>query len=72
VEVLDHVAEQLTWLQSLGWSERVLPDGGWLVPWPTDGGEALENLSLSLGTPFPWRNQLTLFHFGQCRLLWWT
>ncbi|WP_329507375.1 hypothetical protein [Streptomyces chiangmaiensis] len=63
---VDHVAEQVTWLHSQGWgSRRLLPNGGWLLPWPTatDAGEALDNLSLSVGTPFPWRHQLPLFHF---------
>ena len=37
---VDHVAEQLIWLQSQGWhSRRLLPDGGWVLPWPTDAGE---------------------------------
>ncbi|GAA4081493.1 hypothetical protein [Actinomadura miaoliensis] len=60
---VDRVAEQLIWLQSQAWPEPAFPEGGYLVPWPTDGGEALENLSLSIGTPFPWRHQLTLFYF---------
>lgn len=63
---VDHVAEQVTWLQAQGWdSRRLLPNGGWLLPWPTatDAGEALDNLSLSVGTPFHWRHQLPLFHF---------
>ncbi|MEV6811827.1 hypothetical protein [Micromonospora sp. NPDC051296] len=61
---VDHVAEQLTWIESQGWHlQRLLPNGGWVMPWPTDGGEALENLSFSIGTPFPWRHQLPLFHF---------
>ena len=61
---VDHVAEQLIWLESQGWhSQRLLPDGGWLLPWPTDAGEALDDLSFSIATPFPWRHQLPLFHF---------
>lgn len=61
---VDHVAEQLVWFQSQGWhSQPVLPDAGWVLPWPTDAGESLDNLSFSIGTPFPWRQQLPLFHF---------
>ncbi len=61
---VDHVAEQVSWLQSQGWhAQRLLPDGGELLPWPADG-EALDTLSLSVGVPFPWRHQLPLFHFG--------
>lgn len=60
---VDQVPEQLTWLQEQGWDERVLPDGGWLLPWPADAGEALDNLSFAIGTPFPWRRQMPLFHF---------
>lgn len=61
---VDHVAGQLVWLQSQGWqSQRLLPDRGWLLPWPTDVDETLDNLSMSLATPFPWRHQLPLFHF---------
>ncbi|WP_206314666.1 hypothetical protein [Streptomyces coryli] len=60
---VDHVAEQLTWLQSQGWdAERLLPGGGLTLPWPADG-DALDDLSLSIGVPFPWRQQLPLFHF---------
>lgn len=60
---VDHVAEQLTWLESLGWhTQRLLPGAGWLEPWPTDG-EPLEYLSRSVGTPFPWRHQMPLFNF---------
>ncbi|MGC5306641.1 hypothetical protein [Micromonospora zamorensis] len=60
---VDHVAEQLTWLQSQRWPDRhVLPNVGWRMPWPA-GGEALDYLGLSIGTPFPWRQQLPLFHF---------
>ncbi|MGW3614369.1 hypothetical protein ACWD6N_31695 [Micromonospora sp. NPDC005163] len=63
---VDHVAEQLTWFQSQGWhSRRLLPDGGWVMPWPTDGGEELDSLAFSIGTPFPWRHQLPLFNFEQ-------
>ena len=60
---VDHVAEQLTWLQSQRWPERrLLPNAGWRMPWP-EGGEALDDLGLSIGTPFSWRQQLPLFHF---------
>ncbi|MEV4423125.1 hypothetical protein AB0L40_24575 [Patulibacter sp. NPDC049589] len=60
---VDHVAEQLVWLQSLGWDGRLLPNGGYLLPWPTAGSEALESLAFSIGTPFGWRHQVPLFHF---------
>ncbi|NUT94061.1 MAG: hypothetical protein HOY78_18770 [Saccharothrix sp.] len=60
---VDHVAEQVTWLHSLGWHSRpLLPNGGRLLPWPIDG-EALNLLSLAVGVPFAWRHQLPLFHF---------
>ncbi|MET8308417.1 hypothetical protein [Micromonospora sp. NPDC005173] len=60
---VDHVAEQLTWLQSQRWPDRrLLPNAGWRMPWP-EGGDALDYLGLSIGTPFPWRQQLPLFHF---------
>lgn len=57
------VAEQLSWLQSQSWDARLLPNGGYVLPWPQDGGEALESLAFSIGTPFPWRRQMPLFHF---------
>jgi hypothetical protein len=61
---VDRIAEQLTWLESLGFdSSRLLPNGGWIMPWPTDVGEALDYLSFSIGTPFPWRHQMPLFNF---------
>ncbi|MFI7608534.1 hypothetical protein ACIBTV_25755 [Micromonospora sp. NPDC049366] len=60
---VDHVAEQLTWLQAQRWpDQRLLPNAGWRMPWPEDG-DALDYLGLSIGTPFPWRWQLPLFHF---------
>jgi hypothetical protein len=61
---VDHIAEQLTWFESQGWhAQRLLPDGGWVRPWPTDAGEALDSLSFSIGTPFPWLHQMPLFDF---------
>jgi hypothetical protein len=61
---VDRVPGQLTWFQSQGWElERLLPDGGWVMPWPADIDEALDNLSFALATPFPWRQQLPLFNF---------
>lgn len=61
---VDQVPEQLTWLHAQGWGTgRIFPNGGWLMPWPADPGEALEDLSFSIGTPFPWRQQIPLFHF---------
>ncbi|MBY8874566.1 hypothetical protein K7640_22315 [Micromonospora sp. PLK6-60] len=60
---VDHIAEQLTWLQSQRWPDRqVLPNVGWRMPWPEDA-DALDYLGMSIGTPFPWRQQLPLFHF---------
>ena len=60
---VDHVPEQLTWLQAQGWDTgRLFPNGGWLMSWPTDA-DALEDLSFAIGTPFPWRQQMPLFHF---------
>ncbi|MER6982507.1 hypothetical protein ABT317_37465, partial [Streptomyces carpinensis] len=41
----------------------LLPNRGWLLPWPADANEALTYLSLSVGVPFSWRHQLPLFHF---------
>jgi hypothetical protein len=62
---VDHIAEQLIWLHSQGWdSHPLLPEGGGLMPWPTDAGESLGYLHFSVGTPFPWRHQLPLFFFG--------
>ncbi|GAA5179323.1 hypothetical protein GCM10023322_08970 [Rugosimonospora acidiphila] len=61
---VDQVAEQLSWLQAQGWdSQRLFPNGGWLLPWPTDVGETLDKLSFTIGTPFPWRQQIPLFQF---------
>lgn len=61
---VDHIAEQLIWLQSQGWhSQRLFPDGGWLLPWQTAPDELLDYLSFSIATPFPWRHQLPLFCF---------
>src|SRR3954465_9013115 len=53
---VDHVADQLTWLESQRWgSGPLFPGGGRLLPWPTaeDAAETLGLLSLSVGTPFP-------------------
>ncbi len=64
---VDHVPEQLIWLESQGWdSSRLFPNGGDLQPWPTDGtaGESLNMLSVSVGTPFHWRHQIPIFLFG--------
>ncbi|PPA62136.1 hypothetical protein BAW75_00535 [Micromonospora chalcea] len=61
---VDHVAEQLAWFQSQNWPpRRLLPNGGWIMPWPADGGEELDTLAISIGTPFPWRHQVRLFNF---------
>jgi hypothetical protein len=61
---VNHVAEQLTWLQSQEWhSQRLLPQGGWLLPWPADVRETFNSLHFSIGTPFPWRHQMPLFRF---------
>ncbi|MQY10913.1 hypothetical protein SRB5_10260 [Streptomyces sp. RB5] len=63
---VDHIAEQLSWLQAQGWEERApLPHGGWLFSWPTEANvdEMFGYLSLSFGAPFPWRHQLPLFWF---------
>ncbi|MET9381375.1 hypothetical protein ABZY09_09820 [Streptomyces sp. NPDC002928] len=59
---VERIPEQVTWLMSQGWEGRLLPGGGLVMPWPTDGG-ALDDLSLSIGVPFLWRHQLPLFHF---------
>ncbi len=60
-----HIAEQLIWLESQGWhSQPLLPQGGGLLPWPTDADESLDNLSFAIATPFPWRHQMPLFFFG--------
>lgn len=58
---VDHVAGQLTWLYAQGWiSRRLLPEGAYLLPWPADLDETLNSLHFSVGTPFPWRQQLPL------------
>ncbi|MEV6493798.1 hypothetical protein AB0M20_35040 [Actinoplanes sp. NPDC051633] len=58
------VADQLTWFQAQGWGDaRVLPEGGIVLPWPQDPAETLDLLTFALGTPFPWRRQMPLFHF---------
>lgn len=63
---VDHVAGQLSWLQSQGWGlERLFPEGGWLLPWPSDPDETLQQLHFSIGTPFSWRHQMPVFHFEQ-------
>jgi hypothetical protein len=63
---VDHVAEQLVWLQSQPWhGQRVFPSGGSLMPWPTDVGTTLDYLAFSIGTPFPWRHQMPLFSFDR-------
>jgi hypothetical protein len=62
---VDHIPEQLTWFLAQGWdTRRLFPNGGWLLSWSSDDlGEALDNLSFAIGTPFPWRQQAPLFHF---------
>jgi hypothetical protein len=40
------------------------PEGGGILPWPTDAQESLDSLSFSFATPFPWRHQLPLFRFS--------
>ena len=64
---VDHIPEQLSWLESQGWDSSMLfPDGGDLQPWPTDetAGESLNMLSVSVGTPFHWRHQIPIFRFS--------
>jgi hypothetical protein len=61
---VDHIAEQLTWLHSQGWhSRRILPEGAYLLPWPTDVDESFNSLHFSIGTPFHWRHQLPLLRY---------
>lgn len=63
---VDQIPEQLIWLESQGWdSQRLFPNGAWLMPWPTDADESFENLSFSIGTPFPWRRQMPLFTYEE-------
>ena len=60
---VDHVPEQLSWLESQGWdSSQLFLNHGELQPWPTDdtAGESLDILSLSVGTPFHWRHQVPI------------
>jgi hypothetical protein len=64
---VDHVPEQLSWLESRPWdSIPLFPNRGYLRPWPTEGtaGESLDVLSLSIGTPFHWRHQIPIFNFS--------
>src|SRR4051812_25211295 len=64
---VDHVAEQLTWLESQRWdSSQLFPAGGRLLPWPVAANAAatLDLLACSVGTPFPWRHQMPLFRFS--------
>ena len=64
---VDHVPEQLSWLESQGWdSSWLFPNGGRLLPWPTDdtASESLRQLSFSVATPFHWRHQFPLFRFN--------
>lgn len=58
---VDHIAGQVIWLKSeLGRYGRVLPDGGFVEPWPTDPRDLLGDQAFSAGTPFSWRHQLPL------------
>jgi hypothetical protein len=65
---VDHVPEQLNWLESQGWdSSTPFPNGGHLLSWPTNDDTARESLnllSLSIGTPFHWRHQIPIFYFS--------
>src|SRR5437764_13691482 len=64
---VDHIPEQLSWLESQGWDSSMLfPDGGDLQPWPTDetAGESRNMRSASVGTPFHWRHQIPIFRFS--------
>lgn len=64
---VDHVPEQLSWLESQGWDSSLLfPEVGYLLPWPTDdtARESLDVLVWSVGTPFHWRHQIPLFQFN--------
>lgn len=61
---VDHLDGALGWLHSLGLEEQpVLPEGAWLLPWPTQLPESLDELSFAFAVPFPWRRQLPLFGF---------
>jgi hypothetical protein len=64
---VDHVPEQLIWLQNEGrhptWP---CPGRGAMLRWPTDNPTALASLhrlSFSICTPFHWRHQIPLFEF---------
>src|SRR5262245_36593530 len=64
---VDHVPEQLSFLQSQGWqSSTLFPNGGVLEPWPTheSAGYLLDVLTLSLCPPFHWRHQIPIFYFS--------
>src|SRR5258705_7316676 len=63
---IDHVPEQLVWLETEGWDRRwPCPENGELTPWPTDDRTARESLawlSFAIATPFHWRHQIPLFY----------
>jgi hypothetical protein len=60
---VDHIPEQVVWLYSQAepWA-GLFPQWGRLLPWPTTS-QALDVLSLSIGTPFHWRHQIPVFDF---------
>jgi hypothetical protein len=65
---VDHVPEQLSWLESQGWDpSQPCPEGGWLLPWPTDAtaSASLDDLYFSVGIPFHWRHQVPLFRWDR-------
>lgn len=65
---VDHIAEQVIWLKSgLGRHGRVLPDGGFVEPWPADPRDLLGDQAFSTGTPFHWRHQLPLAAYEHVR-----
>jgi hypothetical protein len=65
---VDHVPEQLNWLESQGWdSGTPFPNRGHLLSWPTNDDTArhsLNMLSFAVATPFHWRHQIPMFYFS--------
>ena len=61
---VDHIAGQAIWLKSQ-WARygRVLPDGGFVLPWPADARDLLWDQGSSAGVPFHWRHQLPLLTY---------
>lgn len=64
---VEHLPEQLLWIQDQGLHDRYFVDGLYMMGWPTRDSvrTAFDFLVLAAGVPFHWRRQIPLFFYEQ-------